>query len=39
MGNPFKDYCPELLALDTHNWADASVVDTAHRVQELGLRQ
>ena len=39
MGNPFKDDCPELLALDTRNCADASVVDTVHRVQELGLRQ
>ena len=39
MGNPFKDDCPELLALDTRNCADASVVDTVHRVQELGLCQ
>ena len=39
MGNPFKDDCPELLALDTRNCADSSVVDTVHRVQELGLRQ
>ena len=39
MGNPFKDDCPELLALDTRNCADASVVDTVHRVRELGLRQ
>ncbi|XP_068756859.1 uncharacterized protein [Montipora capricornis] len=39
MGNPFKDDCPELLALDTRNCADASVVDTVHRIQELGLRQ
>ena len=31
--------CPELLALDTRNCADESVVDTVHRVQELGLRQ
>ena len=39
MGNPFKDDCPELLALDTRNCADASVVDTVHRVQEIGLRR
>ena len=39
MGNPFKDDCPELLALDTRNCADASVVDTVHKVQEIGLRQ
>ena len=39
MGNPFKDDCSELLALDTRNCADASVVDTVHRVQEIGLRQ
>ena len=39
IGNPFKDDCPELLALDTRNCTDASVVDTVHRVQELGLRQ
>ena len=39
MGNPFKDDYPELLALDTRNCADTSVVDTVHRVQELGLRQ
>ena len=26
MGNPFLDDCPELLALDTRNWADKSVV-------------
>ena len=30
MGNPFKDDCPELLALDTLNFVDASVVDTMH---------
>ena len=39
MGNPFKDDCPELLSLDTRNCADASVVDTVHKVQEIGLRQ
>ena len=39
MGNPFKDDCPELLALDPLNCADASVVDAVHKVQEIGLRQ
>ena len=39
MRNPFKDDCPELLVLDTHNCADVSVVDNVHRIQELGLRQ
>ncbi|KAL9968946.1 hypothetical protein ACROYT_G021098 [Oculina patagonica] len=39
MGNPFQDDCPELLALDTRNSADASVVATVHTVQEIGLRQ
>ena len=39
MGNPFKDDCPELLALDTRNCADASVMDTVHKVEEIGLRQ
>lgn len=39
MGNPFQDDCPELLALDTRNCADASVVATVHTVQEIGLRQ
>ena len=39
MGNSFKDDCPEFRALDTHNCADASVVDTVHKVQEIGLRQ
>ncbi|KAL9954024.1 hypothetical protein ACROYT_G041512 [Oculina patagonica] len=38
MGNPFQDDCPELLALDTRNCADASVVATVHTVQEIGLR-
>ena len=39
MGNPFEDDCPELLALDTHNCADASDANTVHKVQETGLRQ
>ena len=39
MGNPFEDDCPELLALDTRNCADASVADTVHKVQETGLHQ
>ena len=33
MGNPFKDDCLELVALtDTRNCADASVVDTVHKL-------
>ena len=39
MGNPFEDDCPELLALDMRNCANASVVDTVYKVQEIGLRQ
>ena len=39
MGNPFQDDCPELLALDTRNCGDASVVATVDTVQEIGLRQ
>ena len=39
MENPYKDDLPWILALDTRNCADALVVDTVHRVQELGLRQ
>ena len=39
MGNHFQDDCPELLALDTRNCADASVVATVHTVQGIGLHQ
>ena len=39
MGNPFQDDCPELLALDPRNCADASVVATVHTVQEIGICQ
>lgn len=38
MGNPFKDDCPELLALDTRNCADASGVDTVHKVHDIDER-
>ena len=39
MGNPFQDDCPELLALDTRNCADESVVATVQTIEEIGLRQ
>lgn len=39
MGNPFKDDCPELLALDTRNCVGEPVVDTVMNIEVLGSTQ
>ena len=36
MGNPFLDDCPELLILDTRNYASDAVVPTVQTIEELG---
>ena len=38
-GNPFLDDCPELIALDTRNCADESVVRTMRTVEEIGAKR
>ena len=39
MGNPYLDATPELLALDTRDIIDESVVKTVHTVEALGKKQ
>ena len=39
MGNPFKDFCPELLTLDSRNCAGEAVIDTVKSIEALGLSQ
>jgi hypothetical protein len=39
MGNPFRDDFKELVALDTHNCADESVIMTVNRIEEVGTSQ
>ena len=39
MGNPFLDVTPELLALDTRNVIDESVVKTVRTVETVGKEQ
>ena len=39
MGNPFKDNCLELLALDSHNCATESVVETVRNIKSIGETQ
>lgn len=36
MGNPFKDSCPKLLALDFHNCATEDVVATVQTIKNVG---
>lgn len=38
-GNPVLEDCPELIALDTRNCADESVVHTVRTIEEIGTRQ
>ncbi|CAH3043168.1 unnamed protein product, partial [Porites lobata] len=38
-GNPFLEDCPKLIALDTRNCADESVVHTVRTIGEIGIRQ
>ena len=38
-GNPFLEDCPKLIALDTRNCADESVVHTVRTIEEIGIRQ
>ena len=39
MGNPFKDNCLELLALDSRNCATESVVETVRNIKSIGETQ
>ncbi|XP_065885996.1 uncharacterized protein [Dysidea avara] len=39
MGNPFKDNCLELLALDSHNCATEGVVETIRNIKRIGETQ
>ena len=39
MGNPFKDNCLELLALDSRNCAKESVVETVRNIKSIGETQ
>ena len=39
MGNPFKDDCPELLALDSRNCANEDVITTVQKIKNIGVTQ
>ena len=39
MGNPFKDGCSELLALDSCNCATENVVETVQNIKHIGILQ
>jgi len=39
MRNPFEDDCPELLAMDSRNYATEAVVATVRGIKTLGLTQ
>ncbi|KAG1657697.1 Glycerol-3-phosphate acyltransferase 3 [Nymphon striatum] len=39
IGNPYRDDFKELVALDTHNCADASVITTVNTIEEVGTLQ
>jgi len=36
MGNPLKDDCAELLAVDSHNCANESVISTLNTIKAIG---
>jgi len=36
MGNPFKDDCAELLAVDSYNCANESVISTVNTIKAIG---
>ncbi|KAG1649417.1 Acyl-CoA synthetase family member 2, mitochondrial [Nymphon striatum] len=39
IGNPYRDDFKKLVALDTHNCADASVITTVNTIEEVGTLQ
>ena len=39
MGNPFKDDCPEHLALDSRNCTSEDTVTAVHKVKNIGVTQ
>ena len=39
MGNPFKDDCPELLALDSRNCTSEDAVTAVHKIKNIGVTQ
>ena len=39
MGNPFLDYIPDLLTLDSRNCVDELAVSVLHTLEEIGKKQ